>query len=719
MGWLQHGIEMLMDLRITKLLFTMICTASGSAQASRYRILSSLNAGINVQTFLLSRCMYFPLVAGIFLISIMSDAVGNERVTEAVKAPSGSRVSVYSLEAMIRIAYDAGIILAGDQAQEHSSSAVFLGHDVECRITATLVHCSSQDPAGARLVTLRLQDPGIVFSVNGEQQSDYSRLLVDDLQRPCVMLVDDSGRIAGIRYDENCAELSRGIWRAIASVFQFCVTSGSTGQPVVHVVREDDQDGQFMVSYEAVDDDSCSIVAKHPGVGTAYFKTKHERIVPLTRKIRALPVLEMKLIPSGGLRYCIGMGNEIIAVHGEEYKAMHASEQRYGCMTYAYTIRKLPAASATIAKFAAVHDSAIRRMDHIPWRPLRETRETRQQERETLLALVQQSSTQDILKRLQDEEIARLEGTRRDTDSIRQLLVALITFRPEDIPLLSRMMLDAPSESAVFTSIAGALADAGTPAAQTALVNAIRSTSTDSPPYRVLMNAIRRIEAPDSTTARSLVAFREALTDERDRFAVDLLLGSIARRLSYISMPLAEEIMLPYVELLRETTKPIEVLRGLAVLGNSGVRSILPVADRLLLHPDREVRLKAVSTLRFVEDYRADSILAYVLASDSDTLMQEEVLSVIAFRGPCHVITQAQVSVYAVVLKENLRLAILNNLASLYRYDDTVRALIETASESDRSLAVREMARTIVVQHSDSGRAKEFDCGPIQSFKDR
>jgi hypothetical protein len=195
---------------------------------------------------------------------------------------------------------------------------------------------------------------------------------------------------------------------------------------------------------------------------------------------------------------------------------------------------------------------------------------------------------------------------------------AYLELHPEQAkPLLERASreLGVMGQAAAFDI----LVIPGTPAAQTVLVDALRTLSEpEEDVYITLIQRLGHLRQPTEATARFIEDEHAKRRGTPRGRAAAYALGAIAGAMEAEAPSRAESLLVPLVSAVKHATVFADKEAAIRGLGNAGIRSSLEIIAAENASPSVEVRRAVASALRKFDEPRAAETLVSLIG-DSDT----------------------------------------------------------------------------------------------------
>lgn len=246
----------------------------------------------------------------------------------------------------------------------------------------------------------------------------------------------------------------------------------------------------------------------------------------------------------------------------------------------------------------------------------------------------------------------------------------------------------------------GALAGAGTPAAQSAMARLVDVRTKDRSFLDLLVPSMGFAEHPSVELESSLR--RLAANDERAavRDMANLAIGTAAANLRTEDPARAHAIVDSFGTKLARATSPNETRTYLEVLANTGSEDAGKILSRYLDDDRRDVRAHAAEAMRLVPTKDAEEKLTTLMRSDDDETVRAGAAWALSYRQPSPELTRLEADALAVEKDATVAKRLVDNLWNQREHGDAARVVeaIEAAAKSHPVAAVREEAQSYLAQ---------------------
>ncbi|MDQ3231465.1 MAG: hypothetical protein M3Q07_06555 [Pseudobdellovibrionaceae bacterium] len=216
-------------------------------------------------------------------------------------------------------------------------------------------------------------------------------------------------------------------------------------------------------------------------------------------------------------------------------------------------------------------------------------------------------------------------------------LKAWIYLHPAEIRRLMERLKGLDEDDPALKMAIRALAAAGQPEAQNALVDLMDQRQADVPLARKIITTLGLVPEPTLKGQQALERLSQSPEDSPVRRSSRLALGMMAQRLSQKqdaeAQTRARHIESLALGHLREAQGLSATTEALAALGNSGL-SRLEDLDPWLKHPDPAIRGQAYFALRFAKPVSTPDFLVTHFAAEESAEVRRQIMQAISLRTP-------------------------------------------------------------------------------------
>ncbi len=273
-------------------------------------------------------------------------------------------------------------------------------------------------------------------------------------------------------------------------------------------------------------------------------------------------------------------------------------------------------------------------------------------------------------------------------------LKAWIYMHPAEIKrLMERLKALDESDPALKMAIR-ALAAAGQPEAQNALVELLDQRVSDVPLARKIITTLGLVPEPTPEAQQSLERLSQARDDSAIRRSSRLALGMMGQRLSQDKDPEAQKRAQHLEALAFRNLKDANGLaatsEALAVLGNCGVSRIEDL-EPWLTHPDPAIRGQAFFALRFARVESASDYLVRHYPGEASAEVRRQIMQAISLRTPDAAWFQALKKLLSYPLSDEDKITLARSLVGTVRkHRDSSLKILAQLQEQTQDAAVKE-----------------------------
>jgi len=272
-----------------------------------------------------------------------------------------------------------------------------------------------------------------------------------------------------------------------------------------------------------------------------------------------------------------------------------------------------------------------------------------------------------------------------------RLFEALAAIYRQDPQAIGLAMSKIRARSPIANVLVDAMGAAGTPAAQTALVELMNSKSLDAPTRARAGTTLARTSNPEDA---SIDALKALLVDHPFKAKALFGLGTYSRRLRDAGhAEQARELGEFLVARLPSANSEHAVLTVLRAIANSGYAGALPHLTRYLGDERPLVRGTALRALQSMRDPKVDGILASGLTSDPSGDVRVSALDAAKNRDPSDAMAQALAAVAASEPDTHVRYRAVELMGDWLTRRPDLRPTLEQIAQNDEEPRVRLLAR--------------------------
>ncbi len=543
------------------------------------------------------------------------------------------------------------------------------------------------------LVYVLIRDASIVYTRGGIRIDSLERTLGRDAQCPLLVAADSSGEVRSVTFHAGTSNIFQSLLREVLSVVQRplppCVFQGGGAWESEEFIPA----GKCVVHY---------LVEPLRNVPTLTSQT-HE-IVSIRKSRDALksrrrsPICGSALVPprsrwDGSLTVDVDTSSrDIIAVHGEmrnQYRVGSVRASESTITIQAELVRRVVADSGIAAEIrssiSSLLSGGVRRRIFEEKAPAEDTAATRIADRPTI--------DEATLFRFCDSLQAR-----RDTAVLARIArqAKLLVFNDSSLctritEYLSRKQVS----DELLRVLSGALSEDRSVASQRGLVTLLRFHAADWQRLFTLIAALAHVPNPSPETESLLWSLADS-AGSGVRSAAEQALAIIAHCLPAEAIERSRGIARRLADRISEARGVDRTCELISFVGNTGTEEALHIAEKYGNDSSDRVRRSSASALRWVENPRADTLLASMLQNDSSGSVRLEVLSALNWREPEEVTVKAEIAAAVRDATAEVRLESLRNLSNVRLDFPEVESVFRSLSDHDPAREVRDMARSLI-----------------------
>jgi len=619
-------------------------------------------------------------------------------------SPGDGPVARHRLEEGQRLAYrvayrsegeaELGSLLGQATGQEETQS-------YRASAQGTLLRTAVERRDGEWLVAMQVDGAAATFASGGVEDPDQASAIGRGLSAGLFARIAEDGRVVGLRFPSGSSLLAERVAQSLLAVAQVVLPGGAqaTGRP--WEADEEDAAGRCRVRYAPAAGAPANAGEQPPPEVVTLTRTRLA-CQPAPRERRpGLAAPRQELAPSGTLtlRFDVREGR-LVSIDGEERRDTLVGGRKVATARTSVHLVLLRAEVISDAERLALRDryAALARggVDAALSTDLSLEEARRNIDRSVL----GDATVEALLAELRQRE---KRGERND--GLVRKLEALFRLEPEACRTCEAFLRERPSDAPAFQMAWSALALAGGPEAQEAMVRILRARQPDPGAFAPLLNAVAFVARPSPPLVAAVrdAALGSGAADPTAPSAL-LVLGALARNLGPDRPAEAREIVTALAGELSRTTSAARQQRLLLALGNASSADALPALRGFLGNPSSELRAAATNALRFVEGDEAEGLLVRALSSDPDTDVRLKAAAALGFREPTRAATDAMIAAIGKESAPGVRLELLRDLSQAARSFPDALAPVRKVADADPTPELRQAARGVLQLLGEPGR---------------
>ncbi|AKQ70107.1 hypothetical protein A176_007019 [Myxococcus hansupus] len=489
---------------------------------------------------------------------------------------------------------------------------------------------------------------GLIVPTRVELAGGEPRALEVMFERPFYVAQDARGQVVAVHFDAAQDMTARRLVRRLLAATQFVAEDGARWS-----TEESDTRGDFESEYRA------------GGSANTYVKTKR-------RYLRAAPPVTPRL--QGHLAFTLftdghvkeAAGSDVVEWGGGEEGAPRSREE---------------------TRVALLNVGVDYQLSSL--RPFHVARTVLQAERLTdSVAKLKPGPVP-----LRGETLIRLMATRNAREATPERLAMLFRHDSTEVNRAAELLRQGKMEEALSERMVAALARAGTPDAQRALMSVLEAPSVRPGIRAQAVRAVGTMEHPSLLLADALSRALEEAPDANVRDATALSMGALSKGLALAEPGRSKALVDELLRYCRSGTPGPRVC--LAALARAGSPTGMTYVRSAMLHPDATVRGASTDALRALPGAPADALLDQMMLKDSSAHVRANAVKALAHR-----VVGAHLEALATVLRTernvSVRMEVVRVLGAVKHVDAPAQALLRDAAEHDASSKVRELAAALL-----------------------
>jgi len=600
---------------------------------------------------------------------------------------AGQRL-VYRLDYASSSSYDLQSLFGAQPSTKQPATPSSLAQSFETSAQGELAATVIGRQGDHLLIAYSLRQPKVRLTANGQEAAAQAEAVSAGLGRNLFAQVNSRGRVIAVLIEPGANNLAQTFVRALLAATQFTLPEEPAAGMQNWETQEDDPNGQFTARYEA------ETGAAQTGLRT-FRKTKLRYLQPRRpgRPNQFDPQTTIK--PSGQLIAGFDFSHgRLVSLNGSESQTILIANKTVARVNTTLSLNFVRSETAVPAELSALRRENEARGRLVAAVPLSATSKEAG-ERAIHRSELGEATLESLLAGLAKAESA----SDHHNDRLYLKFKALVYLHPESSVEIGKILAKAGAESFTMRTLTAALGSVGHAEAQQALVNALRARSQDETALRLLIPALGEASRPTPLAEAALrdLAFNSSNLSGREIASMaQLALGAMAQTLAPTAPDRAKNLVERFLKELASASSEQAIRQWLLVLGNAGADQALPAIARFTDHPSPSLRAAAASSLRWIEDPRADELLAKALTSDPEATVRSEAAAALSYREMNAATFEAQKRAFQADKAVNVRLTLLRNLWRAQGTFPEARTLAGTAAAKDESKEVRKQAQAIM-----------------------
>lgn len=611
-----------------------------------------------------------------------------------VRLNDPTRALVYRL--LFKVRADLDTRVPSTEPEQGQGAVKQVSWMVAGSLSTTLLGADAQ----RRWVLHRLAQPQVEITVGGARASTDSAEGASCLEGGWAVEMESWGRVVSVRIpSERCTVMGRSLVRALTASMQVTLPDGPARE---WQVTETDKAGPHLARYGLVDDALLE-------AGTVGMRKHKIRSGTPARRAVVSPgsVLEGWQRETGAaeIDFDAKLG-EVEAIGLEE-----ESEALVGAHPVSHTVTTLTL-ELSGRRFVP---SAEQQELAAAWERLRKLDAIALDSREAIDAAHTNLARQAVGAATFEQILGRLDSDpnspeQRDGPDPRDQLAAYVFLHPEQLDRLAAMLRTLPPKGFRMRGIVSALVQNGSPAAQMALISALRSRR-DLAGHKDLVFALALGDRPIPEAVDAVRATTGPGKSEEQQRLGHLCLGIMAHTLESQDPARAAQLVEEQIALLSQSAADVSrTVLHLQALGNAGATRSLDALLRMSKSETAAVRAEAVFSLRFIARAEAEDRIVEALGSEAERSVRIRAAEALRYRAPSARTFEQQRERLRLEADSGVRATLLRNVWGLRReYEQAVEA-VRDRSLHDPDEEIRKHARNMLVAVSGDS-ALQHDSG--------
>jgi HEAT repeat protein len=457
-------------------------------------------------------------------------------------------------------------------------------------------------------------------------------------------------------------------------------------------VDEDDPSGDYRAQYKALPAAKQETATQERSIAGTFRKTKLEYFTPASDEDRELPEAPKTILPDAVFDVTFDFSKgRIESISGGETQTVLIADQVVGGARNEIQLALLNEEKASPEELASAVEDYLKRSHAMPAIALSSS----PSEQAQLAAIYRAQLGDDSLATVKAAIDEAEQGSSKIAYSTLYAKVkALVFLQPEACLEFGRMLQSSDPNGATMQVLTRAFGAVGYAEAQLALIEALRTRRNDEAAANDLILALGATKKPTQAAQDAIEEIAWGAPDTPLARLAQLQLGAMANNLKKRSPKRAADIVNGAIERLSARAGTENQL--IALLGNAGVDSALPLLAKFLDHPSADLRGHAALALRFVDSEQADEMLGRALTADPNESVRLQAANALEFRSITQTTFDAQKEALLSDKSESVRTKVMKNLWRSHEAYPDVIALVKRLAANDSSQEFRRTAAELL-----------------------
>lgn len=591
---------------------------------------------------------------------------------------------------------DLGTLTTGNSALKITSAPAQAKYMMNSRISGffqNIVLEKTEDLFFCRIDFKDIDLSLILNDDNSNRKFDEIRL---DMLKPVYVDINPAGKIVALRLDTTLNVISSSIIKSVLASTQFVLPGEKIiADSLTWRTKEEDPNGQYWADYRLIEVGS----AKEDDL-VKFSKEKIEYIKPHIKSNRRKVSITPTIKPEGLFIATFNKKKGIlVSWAGQEEQQFFIGANCFGTVqiTFQQQLIKKDKISRQELKEKKLqfyrHDEAYQKVAFDTPRSDKHSRMTISRKQ------LANSTLKSILAELKNSE--HIKSPDYDTTPLFVKLRAFIYLHPDSLKSLENLLCEHTCGNRSQDVILQALSSVGNRESQQVLINVLRQKTSESSFQEAVLQSLALVDKPSPESTSLLFELAGGDDENALRGSALLYLGIAANRLQENAPERSDHICDYLNQQLHSARDNEQICILIRAMGNAGTPVCLPEIVPLLSNSSQNIRLAAISALRFIEADSAEILLLKALKSDVEERVRLEAARSLNYRVMTAGAFAAQYESFWKETVVSLRFTLLQNLWEARDEFPEVVQLVFEAALQDSSEEIRKNCRNLMLQYPE------------------
>lgn len=591
---------------------------------------------------------------------------------------------------------DLGTMVSGNSAMKITSDPARAKYSMNTRIIGIFQNTVLEKAENTFLCRIDFKDIDLSLILNDDNSDRKFKEIRLDMLKPVYADINSAGKIKALRLDTTLNEISSSIIKSVLAGTQFVLPGKKIiADSLSWRTKEEDSNGQFWADYRMLEMGSTGA-----GDVIKFSKQKLEYINPRLKSNRNKVPITPTIKPEGLFIAAFDKKSGVlVSWAGQEEQQFFIGAHCFGKVQITFQQQLIKNESISRQELEEKthqfyrHNGSYRKVAFDAPRSDKNSRTTISRKQ------LANSTLKSILTELRNSE--HIKSPDYDTTPLFVKLRAFVYLYPDSLMPLEKLLCEHTCGNQSRDVILQALSNVGNHKSQQVLINVLGQNKSESSFREAVLQSLALVDEPSPETTTLL--FKLAKGDDKNALRVSALLylGIAANRLQEN----APERSVTICDYLKEQFHSVHDEEQICVLiramGNAGVPICLPEIATFISDSSLNIRLAAVSALRFIETDSAEMLLLKVLKSDTEERVRLEAARSLNYRVMTADAFAAQYESFWKETVVSLRFTLLQNLWEARDEFPEVVQLVFEAALQDSSEEIRKNCRNLMLQYPE------------------